>query len=167
MTPSFRKLVISVHLTFSVGWIGAATGYIGRGVAAVRSQDDAIVRAAWTAMELTGWFVIVPLAVLSLLTGVVMAIGTKWGLLRHSWVVISFVLTIFSVVILVLHMPSVSATAEIARTAEGAALQDLGGDLGHPTIGVAILLVVQVLNVYKPRGMTRYGWRKQHELGAS
>ena len=117
-------------------------------------------------MELTGWFVIVPLAVLSLLTGVVMAIGTKWGLLRHYWVVISFVLTTFSVVILVLHMPSVSATAELAQTAEGAALEALGGDLGHPAIGLAILLVVQVLNVYKPRGMTRYGWRKQHELSA-
>jgi len=166
MTPSLRKLVLSVHLTFSVGWIGAAAGYIGLGVAAVRSQDDVIVRAAWTAMELTGWFVIVPLAVLSLLTGVVMAIGTKWGLLRHYWVVISFVLTTFSVVILVLHMPSVSATAELAQTAEGAALEALGGDLGHPAIGLAILLVVQVLNVYKPRGMTRYGWRKQHELSA-
>ena len=166
MTPSLRKLVLSVHLTFSVGWIGAAAGYIGLGVAAVRSQDDVIVRAAWMAMELTGWFVIVPLAVLSLLTGVVMAIGTKWGLLRHYWVVISFVLTTFSVVILVLHMPSVSATAELAQTAEGAALEALGGDLGHPAIGLAILLVVQVLNVYKPRGMTRYGWRKQHELSA-
>jgi hypothetical protein len=26
-----------------------------------------------------------------------------------------------------------------------------------------VLLVILVLNVYKPRGMTRYGWRKQQE----
>lgn len=26
-----------------------------------------------------------------------------------------------------------------------------------------VLLVIQTLNVYKPRGMTRYGWRKQQE----
>jgi hypothetical protein len=26
-----------------------------------------------------------------------------------------------------------------------------------------VLLVILVLNVYKPRGMTRYGWRKQDE----
>ena len=26
-----------------------------------------------------------------------------------------------------------------------------------------VLLVILVLNMYKPRGMTRYGWRKQYE----
>ena len=28
---------------------------------------------------------------------------------------------------------------------------------------VAVLLVAVTLSVYKPRGMTRYGWRKQQE----
>ncbi|MGH2688934.1 MAG: hypothetical protein ACRDKW_09025, partial [Actinomycetota bacterium] len=33
----------------------------------------------------------------------------------------------------------------------------------HSVGGTVVLLVILVLNVYKPRGMTRYGWRKQHE----
>jgi hypothetical protein len=37
------------------------------------------------------------------------------------------------------------------------------GDLFHPGVGLLVLLVITVLNVYKPRGMTRYGWRKQQE----
>jgi hypothetical protein len=117
----------------------------------------------WTAMELVGWSVIVPLALASLLTGVVMAIGTKWGLFRHYWVSISFVLTLFATVVLLLHMPSVTAMAEVAQTAEPSRLEALGGDLDHPSIGLVILLVVQVLNLYKPQGLTRYGWRKQQE----
>lgn len=161
MRPALRKLALSIHLTFSVGWIGAVIAYLGLGVAAETSRDVQTVRAAWIAMELTGWFVIVPLAVASLVTGLIMALGTKWGLFRYYWVAISFILTLFAAVILVLHMPSVSASVEVAREAEGAALKALGGDLLHPGIGLVILLVVQVLNLYKPPGMTRYGWRKQ------
>ncbi len=70
-------------------------------------------------------------------------------------------LTAFAVSLL--HMPTVSAMADIAREAEGDQLHDLGGDLIHPRIGLVVLLVIQVLNVYKPRGMTGYGQRKQEQ----
>ncbi len=121
------------------------------------------MRAAWIAMELTGWFVIVPLALAALLTGLVMSLGTPWGLFRHYWVLITFVLTILSTVVLLLHMPTVSAMADVARETDSANLSGLGGDLLHPGLGLVVLLVIQVLNVYKPRGLTPYGWRKQQE----
>ncbi len=161
MAPALRKFALAAHLTFSVGWIGAVVAYLALGVAAVTSQDTQTVRAAWIAMELTGWYVIVPLAVMSLLSGLVMALGTRWGLFRHYWVLFSFVLTCLAVVVLVLHLPTVSSMADVARDAEGATLDGLGGDLVHPGIGLVLLLVIQVLNVYKPRGMTGYGRRKQ------
>lgn len=163
MKPAVRKLVLAIHLTFAVGWIGAVLAYLALGVAAVTTEEVETVRAAWTAMEVTGWYVIVPLALASILTGLIMALGTKWGLFRHYWVSISFVLTVFATVILLLHMPSVTATAELAQETEGARLEALGGDLGHPSIGLVVLLVVQVLNVYKPPGLTRYGWRQQQQ----
>jgi len=104
------------------------------------------------------------LALASLLTGLVMSLGTRWGLFRHYWVLISFVLTVFATTILLLHMPDVSSIADVAREADAADLTGgLGGDLFHPSVGLLVLLVIQVLNVYKPRGLTRYGWRKQQE----
>ena len=163
MKSGARKFVLSVHLTFSVGWIGAVAAYLALGLTAANSEDVGKVRAAWLAMELIGWYVIVPLAVASLSTGLVMALGSKWGLFRHYWVLISFVLTVFATIILLLHMPTVSSMADMAQEVEGARLEALGGDLGHPAIGLVVLLVVQVLNLYKPAGMTRYGWRKQQE----
>jgi hypothetical protein len=51
----------------------------------------------------------------------------------------------------------------VARAADSAKLGGLGGDLFHAGGGLLVLLVVTVLNVYKPQGMTPYGWRKQHE----
>ncbi len=163
MTSRVRRLALTVHVTFSVGWIGAVVAYLALGVAATTSADTQTVRAAWTGMELTGWYAIVPLALTSLLTGMVMALGSKWGLFRHYWVLISFVLTVVATGVLLLHMPTVTSLADVAQEAEGASLEALGGDLSHPGIGLLVLLVVQVLNVYKPPGMTRYGWRKQQE----
>jgi hypothetical protein len=161
MKPALRKFVLAVHLTFSVGWIGAVIGYLALGVTAATTEDVQTIRGMWTAMEIVGWYSIVPLAIASLLTGIIMALGTKWGLFRYYWVSISFVLTLFSTVVLLLHMPSVTASAERARSAEGDALRTPGVDLAHPGIGLLILLVVQVLNIYKPPGLTRYGWRRQ------
>jgi len=125
-----------------------------------------MVRAAWIAMELTGWFVLVPLALTALLSGVAMSLGTNWGLFRHYWVVISLVLTIFSTVILLLHMPTVSSLAGMMRDADGPQYSGgHGGDLFHAGGGLVVLLVITTLNVYKPRGLTPYGWRKQQEQG--
>lgn len=166
MKPGLRKFALAAHLTFSIGWIGTVIVYLALGLTAVRSKDVNTIRAAWTAMEVVGWFVIVPIAVASLLTGLVMALGTKWGLFRYYWVVISFVLTVFATTVLLIHMPTVARTAAIAQQSEGATLEALGGDLEHPAIGLVILLVVQVLNIYKPSGLTRYGWRKQQEQRA-
>jgi hypothetical protein len=165
LTPGLRKFALTVHLAVSVGWIGAVAAYLALGVAAATGRDAQTVRAAWIAMELTGWFVIVPLAFAALLTGLVMSLGTPWGLFRHYWVLITLVLTVFSTLILLLHMPDVSATADVARAADGDTLGELelGGDLFHAGGGLVVLLVITVLNVYKPRGLTPYGWRKQHE----
>jgi hypothetical protein len=161
--PGLRKFALTAHLTFSVGWIGAVVAYLALGVSAVTSQDAQAVRAAWIAMELTGWCVIVPLALAALLSGLIMSLITPWGLFRHYWVLIALALTILATVILLLHMPTVSSLAEVAREADGATLRGLGGDLLHPGLGLAVLLAIMVLNVYKPRGLTRYGWRKQQE----
>src|SRR5438105_14862165 len=120
MTPSLRKFALIVHLIFSVGWIGAVFAYMALGISSMTSLDVQTVRAAWIAMELTGWYVIVPLALAALLTGLVTSLGTQWGLFRHYWVLISLVLTILATVILLLHMPSVRSATTIARAGDDA-----------------------------------------------
>jgi hypothetical protein len=162
MPPTLRKFALTVHVTGSVGWTGAAVAYLALGIAAAVSHDVATIRASWIAMDLIGWFVLVPLAGTSLVTGLVMSLGTPWGLWQHYWVVIALALTTISTVVLVLHMPAVSSAAEIARAGDGPRLHALGGDVVHPGLGLVVLLTITVLNVYKPRGVTAYGRRRQH-----
>lgn len=159
--PRSRKGLLAVHLTCSCGWIGMVLGYLALGIAASLGSPADTVRAAWVAMELTGWFVLVPLAVGSLVTGTWLALATRWGLFRHYWVLFAFVATLGATVVLVLHLPTVSRTADIARRASGSDLSTLGGDLVHASLALLVLLLVLVLNVSKPQGLTRYGWRAQ------
>lgn len=147
----------------SVGWIGAAGAYLALAIAAAQSTDSDLIRSAWVGMELIGWSVLVPASVGTVLTGLVMSLGTSWGLLRHYWVVLSLSLTVIATVVLVLHMPDVSDLEAQARRTDASDLEALGSDLSHSTLGLILLLAILVLNVYKPRGLTRYGWRRQQE----
>jgi hypothetical protein len=165
MSPALRKFALAAHFPLSVGWIGAVAAYIAFDVAAATSQDAQTLRAAYLAMELIARFVIVPLAFGALLTGLVVSLGTKWGLFRHYWVLISLLLTIIATVVLLAETQTISYFADIAAdpTTSSDDLRALGSTLVHSVGGTVVLLVILVLNVYKPRGMTRYGQRKEHE----
>jgi hypothetical protein len=169
MSPRLRKFALATHITLAVGWIGAVAGYIALDVAAATSKDAQTLRACYLAMALIAWYVILPSALASLLTGLVMSLGTKWGLFRHYWVMISLVLTIIATAVLLVETQTISYFADVAAdpTTSADDLRALGNTLVHSVGGTVVLLVILVLNVYKPRGMTRYGWRKQHDKNAS
>jgi hypothetical protein len=165
MSPGLRKFALALHLTVSVGWIGAVAAYIALDVAAATSRDEPTLRAAYLAMESIARYVIVPLAFASLLTGLVMSLGTKWGLFRHYWVLISLLLTVIATAVLVVETQVISSFADMAAdpTTSSEHLRALGGTLVHSVGGTVVLLVILVLNTYKPQGMTQYGWRKQQK----
>lgn len=169
MSPSLRKFALAVHLTVSVGWIGAVAAYMALDIATATNSSVETLRAGYLGMELIARNVIVPLALASLLTGLVMALGTKWGLFRHYWVLISLVLTVIATAVLLVETQTISYLAEIAADPATSAgdLRALGNTLVHSVGGTLVLLVILVLNIYKPQGLTRYGWRKQHRQDGS
>lgn len=166
MSPRLRRAALTVHVACSVGWLGAALAYVVLQVPALGSSDEATVRAAYLMMEPVAFFAVTPLALASLLTGVVQSLGTPWGLARHYWVLISFGLTAFANLVLLLHLPAASALADQAAT-PGTDVFALGGDLAHSLGGLLLLLLPLALNVYKPRGLTRRGWRAQQRQRAT
>jgi hypothetical protein len=115
-------------------------------------------------MEVIGWQAVVPLGGLALLTGLVMSLGTSWGLVRHYWVLFALVLTALALTVLILHMPAVVASAVVARAGHDRSVPALGGDVLHPALGLVVLVVVAVLSVYKPRGATGFGRNRQETL---
>jgi hypothetical protein len=156
-----HRLVLTAHITTSVGWLGAVVAYLALDAIATVGQHVTNVRAAYFGMEVLILYIIVPLALASVLIGIVNALSSPWGLFQHYWIVVKFVLTLFAITTLLLEVRSVRYLAEIA--ASGADPRELPGSLPHSIGGLIVLLVTTVLSVYKPRGMTRYSWRKQQK----
>ena len=164
MTPRLRKFALTAHVASSVGWLGAIVTFLALAVVGLTSQDAQTVRGAYLVMEPAAWLVLVPLAFASLLTGVVQSLGTAWGLFRHYWVLFKLLINVFATIVLLMYTQTLSSLARVAA--------DPSADLGvvrsgspvfHAAAAVLLLLVAAVLAVYKPRGITRYGRRKQHE----
>ncbi len=167
MTPRLRRFAFTVHVASSVGWLGAATAYLGLVVAALTSEDAQLVRAAYLAMEPIAWLAIVPLAFASLVTGLVQGLGTQWGLFRHYWVLFKLIINVFATIVLLMYMQSLGYLARLASaTSSDGDLAGLrsGSPVLHATAALVLLVVATVLAIYKPRGVTRYGWRRQHAL---
>lgn len=165
MPPRLRKLALTAHVTSSVSWLGAVAGFLALAVAGLTSQDAQMVRAAYLAMDVIAWFVIVPLCLAALLTGVVQSLGTRWGLFQHYWILIKLLITIFATIILLVHMQPITYMADVAAemTLSSADFRGLRIQLVvDASAALLALLVTTTLSVYKPQGMTRYGWRKQH-----
>ncbi len=86
MNSSLRKLSLTAHVAFSVGWLGAVARFLVLSIAGITSRNAEIVRSSYVSMNLIGQFIIVPLSFAALLSGIVQSLGTHWGLVRHYWV---------------------------------------------------------------------------------
>jgi hypothetical protein len=162
MTPGLRKLALTSHVACSVGWLGAVIVFVVLAVVGLTSEDAQTVRSAYLVMEPAGWFVLVPLAVASLLTGLVQAVGTTWGLFRHYWVLFKLLINVFATIVLLMYMQTLGSLANVAANPRA----DLDvvrspSPLLHAGAALVLLLTATVLAVYKPRGLTPYG-RRSH-----
>lgn len=157
MAPGVRRVALVAHVTSSVGWLGAVAGFLVLSVAGLTSERAETVRSAYVAMNLIGLWAIVPLSLAAMLTGLIQAFGTHWGLFRHYWVLAKFALTIVATTLLVLHQfTAVAGAARLVSSASGASLPHVGG-LGTQLVfdagaAVFVLLVTTTLSIYKPWG---------------
>lgn len=81
------------------------------------------------------------------------------GLVRHYWVIVKLMLTVLATTVLLLHAQVVSRLAAAAQSglADAAPLRS---EILHAGLGAIVLLAAAVLGIYKPQGLTRYGWRQ-------
>jgi hypothetical protein len=100
-----------------------------------------------------------------------LSLGTSWGLFRHYWVLVKLLVTLPATIVMLVHMHPISVLAGVAArttvTLSSAEIHGLRDLLVTAAVAALVVLVVlTALSMYKPRRMTRYGWRKQHEQRA-
>ena len=162
LSPRLRKLVLAAHVLVAVGWFGVVVAKLILEITAVTTREQGIPRAAYLFMETLDRAVFPPAALSTLLTGIVLSVGTAWGLFQHYWIVAKLALT---VAVIVTGVVFVGAwTRESAAAVSGpAAGATTGPDVGSASLlligaAVAHLLMLgaaTVISVYKPWGRIR------------
>jgi hypothetical protein len=156
MSHGWRKLGLAIHVNASVGRIGAVAAFVVA-FAGGEVADASAVRSMAHAMDVIGWYAVVPLAAASIVSGIVQSAATSWGLVRHYWVVVKLAATAVVTGLLLVHMRLVDRLAGGGDLAMVAALRhQLQFDAAA---GLAALVAISVFSFYKPRGVTPFGAR--------
>ena len=161
--PYWRKLSLTAHVMSSVGWLGAVAAFFALALVGLSKSEAQIIRSAYVATESVTWLVIVPLAFASLVSGLLVSLTTPWGLFRHYWVLVKLILSVLATTLLLVHTRPIGMLADAAR---GAAFDDPSVSsmqlqlVIDAAAAIAALMVNVILSVFKPQGMTAYGWRK-------
>lgn len=164
LPPRWRKLLLTVHVVVSVGLIGADLTVIILGITGLTSSIPELIRASYLAMELLIGTALIPLALGALLTGILLGIGTQWGLTRYYWVLTKLMLIIVAITALVfLLRPRITRVAtEVLHVPLANLLAMEIGAAGiaviiGPSVAVLILITAAILGIYKPWGQIRSG----------
>ena len=118
---------------------------------AQRTGDTELARGLYRAVETSLWLS-VPLAAVSALSGLLLGLGTPWGVAKHWWVVLKEVAFVPLVVTdLLVVAPSVRDAAHGITT----------GRLLDPAIAHCVVLALAtVVSIVKPFGRTPHGRRR-------
>ena len=147
-----------MHIVASVAWLGAVVVFLALSIIGITSHAAEVVRSAYVSMNAIGLFVIIPMSLGSLATGVLESLSTPWGLFKHYWVVAKLLLTVIATGLLLIHQFEVVSVA--ATRVNGAAntlpsARRLGIQLiVEASLAVIALLTATALAVYKPKGST-------------
>ena len=154
-----RKILLLTHILTSVGMMGAISCFFA--LAWLGLVDVGAGPAVYPAMNIITQALIVPLALASLVIGTLQALVTQWVLMRHYWVLLKLVLTLIVVAILLMQTANISLLGTLP--ADGLARPEWATTrfsmVLHAGGGFVVLALTLILSVYKPKGLTPYGWR--------
>jgi hypothetical protein len=160
-SASFYKFLLTAHIIVSVGWLGVVIAKLALKLIAVASGDPATVAALFLAAGRLN-LAFPPLAILAIVTGVLLSLGTKWGLLQHYWVVTKLVLTfgvIGTAVQLGSRIPQPTGQPMPDASFLGLAASPVALLLALTATHLVMLAVATILSTYKPWGKTRFARR--------
>ncbi|WP_200308608.1 DUF2269 family protein [Streptomyces adelaidensis] len=164
-----RRAFLVVHVSASACWLGLTLGLFALGVTAGTTGSAVTVEASVRAMKLFADWLLIPVAVLTFLSGLALSLGTPWGLARHRWVWTKFWLTLATLTATVLALrPGVNSA--VAAVTAGGPLPDTGDVLFGPVVSLTAYVFMTVISVLKPWGPTRRGRRLRtaaHEQAAA
>jgi hypothetical protein len=157
LTPMARKALLVLHVIAGIGWIGVDIALLVLLFTARTSDDAALVISGFNAIGLIVPIAVPPLSLGILVTGLILGLGTRWGLVRYWWVLIKLLLSlVMTVLVFVSLVPAVRGIAVLSTTtlSADAIRASLGAIptmlLFPPTVSLFMLSVATFLSIFKP-----------------
>lgn len=146
--PPWRKSLLAGHVVVAVSLIGSDLVLIALGVSGLRGADPQIVYPA--AHTVDAW-IVAPLAILALATGILQAVVSEWGLVTYWWVTTKLAITAAAaVVVIVVLEPRLAASAGAAMAGESFSAAERLPLVIAPSVAVALLVLNVTLGLFKP-----------------
>lgn len=153
-----RKALLVVHIVSAGAWIGIDVVLAVLVFTALGTDDTATRALSLQALELFAIWPMLTAALLALVSGVLLGLGSKYGLLRYWWVAAKLVINILMVALILVSLrPGLYQVADQARElAAGGPDTVVVGDLIFPPIvAPTLLLTAVILSIFKPWGRLR------------
>ncbi|MEU8923308.1 DUF2269 domain-containing protein [Kitasatospora sp. NPDC048545] len=159
LSPRARKPLVVLHVVASVSWLALMLCLLTLAVTALTTGDADRLRTAYRAMGMLGDALVLPLSLLTFLSGVVLGLGTSWGLFRYYWVSTKFWLTLAAMAASIFALTARLHDAVRAVDAHPTGpirTEDLGfvryNTVIVPAVALSLYLFNVILSVYKPWG---------------
>lgn len=153
-----RKAFLVLHIVSGAMWFGID---LGLGILVITALVTGDPQTAGTAVQAVELFAIWPMFGASLVclgAGMVLALGSKYGLLRYWWVATKFGITVLmSTLIVVSLRPGIDEAASVGeRLMAGDITASVPSGLLFPVfVAPTLLLTAYLLSVFKPWGRIR------------
>ena len=153
-----RKGFLLAHIASAGAWLGIDVVLAVLVFTALLTEDGRVKALCFAALELFAVWPLLITGLVCLVTGVVLGLSSRYGLVRYWWVAVKLALNlVLTGLVLVALEPEVSQAAERARrfiAGEPATLA-VGNLIFPPIVSPAALLTAMVLAVFKPWGRIR------------
>ncbi len=141
-----RHALLTAHIIMSVGLLGDSAGFFALAVRLATIQEPVARVELVNVLNMFSTFFGIPLSVGTLVSGIALGLGTKWGVFRYPWVaaklaLIASVMVVGGVVIGPAEDGMMDGGADASRQLMAAGAYD-----------VLALAVATALSVFKPGG---------------
>lgn len=163
MPPPVRKTVLVLHVISAVGWLGVTFANLALGVTVLTTDEPEVQHAMFRALGVIAGVVLIPIAWSAFLTGLLLALGTRWGLVRHKWVLTKFLLTVLVVSLTTFSLvPELTMRRDTVENTEPGRLvplefEDQMGMVSAGIVSTSVYTICVLLSIFKPWGRTRWG----------
>jgi hypothetical protein len=170
LTPRWRQAVMVLHAICGIGWMGVDVALFVLLMNARTSENAAVVASGFNAIAMIVPATVPALSLGMLATGLLLGLGTRWGLVRYWWVLVKLVLALIMVVLVFTSLlPGIGELAVLS--AAGVSADALRASLGPlptmllfpPVVSFSMLGAAAALSIFKPWNRTPWSRETQPE----